>query len=402
MLRYIFLYTVLLFSVTSKAQTVITVTSTGTNSTIDSAINYTTAIWEQYLVSDVPIKINIINTDMGTTGTLGFILSNMRKDFTGAPVADTWYVTSLANSISGTELNAGEFDMDIYMNSIANYYYGIDGNPGVNEYDFVTILFHEICHGLGVVSLAKTDSVNGSFGEIIADDFLPLAPSFPFPDLLGKPAIWNRFLENGSGDLLTDSIAFPNNSVLLKNELESDDVFFNGSAATSANSTSLPKIYAPSSFIFGASISHFDPSAFPPSGENSLMTPSLAPQYVEHAPGIVLLGALQDIGWTVNSTVSVTENQDELHNIMVYPNPFNSQTTVNFSLGSKQDVVIEVYNLLGEKVITLLDQKLPSGVHNVSWNGTGKMQDHCPAGTYLYKLSTNRNIFVGKFQYMGR
>ena len=67
-----------------------------------------------------------------------------------------------------------------------------------------------------------------------------------------------------------------------------------------------------------------------------------------------------------------------------YPNPFNPVTRVSFSLPKAANVVLEVYNTLGQKVWTLVDRRLAAGQHSVEWNG----RQHA-SGIYLYRLSAD-------------
>jgi len=54
-----------------------------------------------------------------------------------------------------------------------------------------------------------------------------------------------------------------------------------------------------------------------------------------------------------------------------YPNPFNPSTTIRYHLSQAAHVELHVYNLLGQKVVTLVSEKQPSGQHQVQWNATG-------------------------------
>ena len=65
-----------------------------------------------------------------------------------------------------------------------------------------------------------------------------------------------------------------------------------------------------------------------------------------------------------------------------YPNPFNAAATIEFSIPVSEDVRLEIFNLLGQKVETIVDSKLNAGIHSVSWNADG-----CPSGVYFYKLT---------------
>ncbi len=69
-----------------------------------------------------------------------------------------------------------------------------------------------------------------------------------------------------------------------------------------------------------------------------------------------------------------------------YPNPFNPSTAIEFSITKTQHVTLTVYDLLGQKVRTLLDGVQPAGRHNVLFSGMGLASD-----TYLYILQTEEH-----------
>ncbi len=69
-----------------------------------------------------------------------------------------------------------------------------------------------------------------------------------------------------------------------------------------------------------------------------------------------------------------------------YPNPFNPSTTINYNMESRGRVTIEVFNVLGRRVCTLLDETRPAGVHSVDWTGHDQSGRPVSAGVYLYRL----------------
>ncbi|MCP4631374.1 MAG: T9SS type A sorting domain-containing protein, partial [candidate division Zixibacteria bacterium] len=72
-----------------------------------------------------------------------------------------------------------------------------------------------------------------------------------------------------------------------------------------------------------------------------------------------------------------------------YPNPFNSSTTINYILPIASDVEIEIYNILGQKVSTLIDKRQTAGYKNVTWNSS----DYS-SGIYFYKLTTENKTLT--------
>lgn len=68
------------------------------------------------------------------------------------------------------------------------------------------------------------------------------------------------------------------------------------------------------------------------------------------------------------------------------PNPFNPDTRIEFSLPAKAAVTINIYDILGRKVLTLLDETIPAGRHTVVWHGLDDAGSSVPSGVYLYSL----------------
>jgi hypothetical protein len=68
-----------------------------------------------------------------------------------------------------------------------------------------------------------------------------------------------------------------------------------------------------------------------------------------------------------------------------YPNPFNPATTINYQLSDVSEVDLTIYNVLGQKVATLVSGKQAAGKHQVVWNA-----GHLGSGVYFYKLKTDK------------
>ncbi len=71
-----------------------------------------------------------------------------------------------------------------------------------------------------------------------------------------------------------------------------------------------------------------------------------------------------------------------------YPNPFNPVTQIKYDLPEPSVVTLSIYNLLGEKVKTLVGGKIQFGFINMEWDGTDNSDRHVPSGIYIYEIST--------------
>lgn len=211
-------------------------------------------------------------------------------------MANYQYPTSLAKKISNQEIQDLDRDIEIKFNKDFAFYWGTDGMPQTDKFDFVTIALHEIAHGLGFSPSmnVEDESTIGEFGISGMPENTSLFPT-----------IFDKFLYyNTSSDRLVNT---PNQSATLKNKLTSNAVFFDGVNSKAVNSNQDVKLYAPATFVSGSSISHLDDIAFQSFGTNGLMTWSRDKAEAIHTPGAITLSILQDLGWEVNRMLSITE-----------------------------------------------------------------------------------------------
>lgn len=151
------------------------------------AFTHAANLWGSQLTSSVPIRIRAAfdplpcNANSGVLGSAG--AWDVFSDFPGAPKPDTWYPAALASKIAGTNLSAlGDPHIGATFNSRlglaadclpgGGFYLGLDRNFGSGT-DLVTVLLHEMGHGLGFQTF--TDEADGQY-------------------YAGKPSIWDHFL----------------------------------------------------------------------------------------------------------------------------------------------------------------------------------------------------------------
>ncbi len=78
-----------------------------------------------------------------------------------------------------------------------------------------------------------------------------------------------------------------------------------------------------------------------------------------------------------------------------YPNPFNPFTTISFSLSSVGDVRLEIYNLIGQRIASLVSERLGAGKYEVQWDGRDQSGATVSSGIYFYRLET-RDAIISK------
>src|SRR5262249_30827055 len=141
-------------------------------------------VWGALLQTSVPIRVEAHFTPLGP-GVLGSAGANdFRRDFPNAPVAKTWDPVALANKLAGRDLTPGEPHIVANFSSVfSNWYFGTDSNTPADRYDFMSVILHELGHGLGFIgSMEVGNDGQGRWG---------LGTRFP--------VIYDRFTENETG-----------------------------------------------------------------------------------------------------------------------------------------------------------------------------------------------------------
>jgi hypothetical protein len=100
---------------------------------------------------------------------------------------------------------------------------------------------------------------------------------------------------------------------------------------------------------------------------------------------------VDDIGIYSAGGVGTDEQSDVPPvNLLVgnYPNPFNPETTISYEVKNSGPVTVDIYNILGKKVRTLVNENVTAGTHSVVWNGTDDNHANVSSGVYFYKLTS--------------
>jgi len=79
-----------------------------------------------------------------------------------------------------------------------------------------------------------------------------------------------------------------------------------------------------------------------------------------------------------------------------YPNPFNAETTIKYKLPEASKVTLSIYNLFGQKVITLTDEEKDGGFHQVRWDGKDSLGRPVASGVYVYQIRAGNFVMMRK------
>ena len=230
-------------------------------------------IWGANFASDAPITIDASWGRAGGYGVLGSARpGNYYSGFDGAPDQSLWYPSALANALGGKDLDPGNPEMVIQVNSVANWNTRNDGAPRANEYDLQSVFLHEMGHGLGFLS---TDSYDQFFGY----------------GTIEQPTPYNAYAQLPDGRRLSD---LPSPSIELGKALTSTLVWA-GPLGMAANGGQKPILYTPARYEEGSSVSHLDEATYSNFGANSIMTPNLDAGEIFREPGSLLLAMMEDL-----------------------------------------------------------------------------------------------------------
>ncbi len=271
-------------AVASQKLSTFSVDYVGFDSAAKGAFGRAVDIWSTTLASPVTVRVSATWRDLGNPNILGQataagFVSGSDIGLNARP--DTFYPLALACKLAGSDLAPGGVHIEADFNSsFPNWHFGLDGDPPPSEYDLVTVVLHELGHGLGFLGSGFIDDTG--LGRI---------------GLQGAPIIWDRFIVNAEGESIFDANRFPDGSTELAGQLTSSRLFFNGTLAVEANGGSAPQIYAPLTFEGGSSYSHLDESTFASGTPNALMTPQFGLGEVIHRPGPIIRSVLRDLGW---------------------------------------------------------------------------------------------------------
>jgi hypothetical protein len=147
---------------------------------------------------------------------------------------------------------------------------------------------------------------------------------------------------------------------------------------------------------FGVTTTHgvfeIDTSCFTPANYASFTDADfnlITPSFTKGLVGIEVEASVQQVssGGPVPRTFAVGQN---------YPNPFNAGTVIPFEVAYSSHVTIDVFDILGRRVATVVDADFEQGRYTADWNGTDKSGRPVATGVYFYRFSSDEEVTTRK------
>ena len=271
------------------------------------AFQYAVDIWASIIDSPVPIRVSAIWTSLPNQVLGQASAFDFRARVNGAQKANSFYAIALAEKISRREINpSNEPDIEAEFNSDQSWYYGTDAKPGTGQFDLVTIVLHELGHGLGFTSFygIPDGGTNASLAQQL-------------------PAVFDNFVTNGQDQLLLTTPTIFNDAAALNRALTGNDIFFTGPTTQKA------KLYAPRTFSDASSISHLDEDTYRQGDPNSLMSPTANRAEAIHDPGPLVKSMFTDMEWKTTSVLHTPIRDTEDPKPIAFVTQVISDTGVN-------------------------------------------------------------------------
>jgi hypothetical protein len=309
----------------SKGGGKINVIYTGFTADAKEAVEYAVNILESVLPADLKMTVKASWTKISASGVLA---NSAITGFAGGwainafdPLA--YYPVTVAEKIAGKNLNEdNEADVELVINSKAKWYLRTDGNTPISQYDLVTVVIHELCHGLGFYDSMAAENSLGSYG------------------LGTRPIIYDKFVEDLYEKRLTDTTSYSQNSKAIYDALTGGQLYFAGPLTRNYLTGGRARLYAPSTWDPGSSVSHLD--ELRTNQVDALMTPYVDYGEAIHNPGNLTLSILGDVGW-INTRIV----PEEIKDIEEHLTEIDFNTVIRSDTGYNKELVGLVYSSNG-------------------------------------------------------
>ena len=111
----------------------------------------------------------------------------------------------------------------------------------------------------------------------------------------------------------------------------------------------------------------------------------------------LLINSIKNNYLTIDNKLNPEDYLIELKN---YPNPFNSNTIIDFYITNDSKVDLKIFDIMGNLVRNLVSDRMPAGLKKINWDVTNNNREDIAAGVYFYQLIVNETLFSNKLVYL--
>ncbi len=111
-----------------------------------------------------------------------------------------------------------------------------------------------------------------------------------------------------------------------------------------------------------------------------------------------IVPSVEKLDLSTNIEINTHEKPSEFSLEQNYPNPFNPSTTIFFKIPQNSKVLLEIFDILGQKIKTLVNEELQAGYYFLQWDGTDDQKSSVPSGVYFYRIQMNKQFITRKMQ----
>jgi len=339
-------------------------------------------------------------------GQVDFFNNISYNNENGIGICATFRRISCTNNISINNLYAFEasesFDNCIFLGNENLEQFGVTGNPIFRNCILDFPLEYPVIDGGGNIwvdslqaQLLFEDIENGDFhlieGSLAIDaGFDTLGYYYPF-DMDYNQRVWDG---DNNGTAIIDIGPYEFGAPSLGGI---EGYTYNPTNGNPVDYVLLQINNQPGEFTFTDSIGNFEYKL--PAGIYDIYAERVFYEDVIEYQVEVSDGQFTNLFIPMNETVNIIENEiiqlASNFNLTNYPNPFNPTTTISFSVIQNSDFVnLEVYNVKGQKVKTLINEEMQKGKHTAIWSGLDSNNKAVSSGIYLYKIEAGNREAV--------
>ena len=111
----------------------------------------------------------------------------------------------------------------------------------------------------------------------------------------------------------------------------------------------------------------------------------------------LLINSIKNNYLTIDNKLNPEDYSIDIKN---YPNPFNSNTIIDFYITNDSKVDLKIFDIMGNLVRNLVSDRMPAGLKKINWDGTNNNMENIAAGVYFYQLIVNETLFSNKMVYL--